>query len=392
MAKVRRRTWQGKDGIPKTAWEVDCYIDGQRHKKSGFKTKGAAEKHLRNIERLIEEKESVDKSLTFKEAANNFMALYADIHCKESTTIFYDSLFKNHLIPYFGSRKIHSIKPDLINEFIMLKIEEELSEKTINHLLTLLHTLFQKVIENDKLLNNPMDKVKRLKLPHQEMSYLQIEQIDKLLSTCKQHYEDFYPFLLTALFTGMRKGELLALTWEDVNLKTGKININKGIYRGTITTPKTNQSIRKIDMPKVLINELKEYKLKSRNNDLGLVFCNQVGKHLNPDNLIKRRFDPCLRKAGLDKIRFHDLRHTYACMLITQNVPIKYIQQQLGHNSIQVTLDTYGHVMPNVHDQAVKVLDKILGYVEIKRIRRKRTKRKGKRDLNRNTNTQLKIV
>jgi len=104
---------------------------------------------------------------------------------------------------------------------------------------------------------------------------------------------------------------------------------------------------------------LKEHKMKNFPGEKNLVFSNVNQNYLDPDNLIKRRFEPLMKKTGLE-IRFHDLRHTYASMLIAKNIPIKYIQNQLGHSSIQMTLDQYGHIMPETHEQAVQALESIV--------------------------------
>jgi len=356
MSKIRKRQWKTSTGQLKSAWEVDFYWQFKRIKKSGFKLKTDAEKWLNDkVEELKAQKnKEQDNNLTFDDAVKDFIKFHVEIHCKHSTSIFYNALLKKHLIPYFRYFKICEIKPDSINAFISEKQTQNLSNKTINHLLTLLHTILNRLVDNDKLNSNPCDKVKKLKLQHQEMNFLNKEEIFQLLTTCEKEYPDFYPLLLSAIFTGMRKGELLALTWQDINFKTNKVTVNKAIFRGVTDTPKTLKSIRKVDICLELKKTLQEIK-----QDTGFVFKSPEGCQLNPENVIKRRFLPLLKKADIKRIRFHDLRHTYASILIAQNVPIKYIQSQMGHSSIQVTLDRYGHLLPEVYTQGIKALDDV---------------------------------
>ncbi len=122
-------------------------------------------------------------------------------------------------------------------------------------------------------------------------------------------------------------------------------------------TPNRN---RHVDMSNELAKVLKEWKLKCPYSDKELVFPNKEGKYLDPNNMNKRQFQPLLRKAKIKTIRFHDLRHTYASLLIASNIPIKYIQTQMGQASIQMTMDTYGHILPEVTQQGVNALDNLL--------------------------------
>ncbi len=191
------------------------------------------------------------------------------------------------------------------------------------------------------------------------MRFLTEEEINAVLNVAQKYYPDFYPLLLTAIMTGMRRGEILGLTWDRLNFRTNKIMVRHNLYKGKLTTPKTLKSIRNIDMPETLVKVLKEWKLKAPPSDY--VFANKIGLPRNPENMIKRKFFPVVRKAGIDKIRFHDLRHTYASILIAKNVPIKYIQAQMGHSAIDVTLNTYGHLLPEVHQKGIEALESIFG-------------------------------
>jgi integrase len=168
----------------------------------------------------------------------------------------------------------------------------------------------------------------------------------------------------------MRRGELLALQWGDIDWHDSQIYVRRSLYfeahrtekkrKWRFITPKSKSSIRTINMSPTLALELKKYKLAHPAGPLDLVFAQEGGSPLEPDNLVKREFSPALRRAGLRRLPFHSLRHSFTALLIAQGENIKYIQSQLGHASIQTTLDRYGHLLPATHKEAGQRLDQTL--------------------------------
>ena len=147
-------------------------------------------------------------------------------------------------------------------------------------------------------------------------------------------------------------------------------NDNKNYTHGGLGTPKTGK-IRVIDMSNELAKVLKEWRLACSHSELNLVFPNSNGNYQSADNLAKRRFLPALNRAGIDKIRFHDLRHTYASLLLANGAPMKYVQHQLGHSSITMTMDLYTHLLPEVNDKCVNLLNSIVNQtIEQQEVRR----------------------
>jgi integrase len=169
-----------------------------------------------------------------------------------------------------------------------------------------------------------------------------------------------YPFFLTAIMTGMRRGELLALQRGDIDWHAGQIHVRRGLYKGRFITPKSRKGFREIDMAPTLAHTLQGHLLQVSDSPDALAFPAKRGKPFDPDNLVKRKFQPTLVRAGLRQVRFHDLRHTYASLLINNGENIKYISEQMGHASVQITLDRYGHLFPNVRRDAVMRLEKSL--------------------------------
>lgn len=255
---------------------------------------------------------------------------------------------KNHLLPYFVNRKIIDIKVNEIQFYIKLKQDEGLSAKTINNSLILMGSIFKRAVLQGYIGQNPVYLVKKLKLRKQEMNCLTKEQITYVLNFAKESYSRFYSLLFTAIFTGLRRGEVLALTWNDINFEIAKITVNKSLFKGAVTTTKTSYSEREVNMSKSLVQVLKDWKLKAPKSSINLVLCNKNGDYIHPDNMTKRYFKPCLKAFNIENVRFHDLRHTFASLLISENVSIKYIQTQMGHASCQTTLDIYSHILQEV--------------------------------------------
>ncbi|MBI4595010.1 MAG: site-specific integrase [Candidatus Tectomicrobia bacterium] len=165
---------------------------------------------------------------------------------------------------------------------------------------------------------------------------------------------------MTAILTGMREGELLGLKWDDIDWRNSQIYVRRTFNHGRFYEPKTKTSRRKIDLAPELIIELKKWRLACPISELDLVFPTKVGTPEDAKNMLRYWFWPALRRTGLPRIRFQDLRHTYASLLIFQGEHPKYIQSQLGHSSIIVTMDTYGHLMKSVNQEAATRLGKMI--------------------------------
>ncbi len=167
---------------------------------------------------------------------------------------------------------------------------------------------------------------------------------------------------MTAVMTGAREGEILGLQWEDIDWLNSQLFVRRTFNHGEFMEPKSKTSRRKIDLAPELVHELKRWKLACPKGALDLVFPSEAGTPWDNTNMVRRCFWRALRRAGLPRIRFHDLRHTYASLLIAQGEHPKYIQTQMGHSSINVTMDIYGHLMDTVNQKAASLLGKsVLG-------------------------------
>ena len=171
----------------------------------------------------------------------------------------------------------------------------------------------------------------------------------------------------------MRQGELLALKWDDVDLEGGRLRVRHTLTHAdksyVLGEPKTPKSRRTIRLTTNAVTALRDYlarqleemeRMSSLYQPGGLIFATESGTIINPSNLRNRSFKPLLRRAGLRQIRFHDLRHTCATLLLSKNINVKVVSEMLGHSSISVTLDIYSHLLPDIQEKAVEALEEML--------------------------------
>jgi len=222
-------------------------------------------------------------------------------------------------------------------------------------------------LEDGLIPANPTSRLGRFikrKDPKKEINPLSREEARNFLEVVGEHRPRYYPFFLCALRTGMRLGELLALEWGDIDFRGGFIEVRRAYVRGQITTPK-NGKTRRVDMSRQLAKTLNTLLLVRKKDALAQgrrevseqVFVNEQGGIIHEANLRNRVFFKALAKAGLRRIRIHDLRHTFASLLIQNGESLAYVKEQLGHHSIQITVDIYGHLVSGANRQAVDRLD-----------------------------------
>jgi integrase len=274
---------------------------------------------------------------------------------KPSTLASRESVLATHIRPFFGSRMLREIDVALIREFVKTLVAKELSPKTISNVLGILKTMGKHAVQWGYLDANPAQYVERPRGEEREMTVLTPAEIRRLIAAAAEPWRTLW---LCLVLTGMRRGELLALLWDDVDLDRQQIHVRRALWRGKITSPKSRRSQRAIDMAATLTRALQQLAERPHGP---LVFGGRDGQPLDPDNLSHRRFPRALRQAGIARhVRLHDLRHTYASLLIAQKAHPKYIQAQMGHASIQTTLDRYGHLMPDVHRAEASKLDRLV--------------------------------
>ncbi len=345
------------------------YRVGKKQKwESGWATRHAAERRLSEImSELHTGTYREPKPILFSEFALKWLKDYAAGATKPATFETYRIIIEHRLNSAFGNRPLLNLTAEEIQGLVSTSLRDKnLAPKTVNNTLVLLKTMLMHGVRWGYLRENPAQYIDPLRVEPKEMSFLTPEEIRLLL---ENSHEPFRTLFTTAILTGMRRGELLGLQWGDIDWNQNRIYIKRSIYwrvRKDIksnepcwifVTPKSARSRRTVVMSPRLREALEFHKSISIANSHDLVFCNKHGAPLDPDNMIHWQFFPALRRAGLRRIRFHDLRHTYTALLISQGENIKFIQSQLGHASATTTLDRYGHLMPDSHRETGQRLD-----------------------------------
>jgi integrase len=302
------------------------------------------------------------KKITFAEFSKLWLSSYAETKTKPSTLRSYRDIINKHLIPVMGDYLLTELTTDRLQKYVALRLQK-VKPKTVINEIVVLKEMFKHAVRWGYLRISPAEYVERPRVEKEEMDILTPDEINLLLEHVTPKYKAFF---LTAILTGMRRGELLGLQWGDVDWNHNQIHVRRSLCNTSkrFISPKSKRSVRRIDMTPFLAKELKKHKLACPVSELDLVFCNEEGNPHDADALIRRQFLPALRRAKIRKVRFHDLRHTNVALRIEQQQNIKYIQNQLGHASIQTTLDRYGHLIKEVNSEQAKKLDNILGFVE----------------------------
>lgn len=325
-----------------------------------------ANERLGEIEKSIRHESYVPNSKLpgFQEVAEAWLASKKS-SLRHSTYDQYAGHLKIHLIPYFGEMKITRVNFDAAEQFKNQSIENGVTVPTLRKILINLGAIMTYAVRMRYIDFNPVRDLEKPKghSTHDgtnEMVILKPDDIRALLDAAGAEKDRV--LFMAAVLTGAREGELLGLKWDDFDWRNGQVYIRRSFNHGRFYEPKTKTSRRKIDLAPELIAALKRWKIQCPISELDLVFPTETGTPELAPNMFYRRFLPALRRAGLPRIRFHNLRHTYASLLIAQGEHPKYIQSQMGHSSITVTMDTYGHLMNTVNrDAASKLGEQVLG-------------------------------
>lgn len=286
---------------------------------------------------------------------------------KHSTHEDYKKMLERDITPVLKGFDLEDVTRDRVKTLAFACLKKKQSPKTVQNVIRCLSSLLSHAVEDGLITVNPALKPGKF-LPkvskRRGINPFTREEVATFLDKVKEQAPRYHPLFLCAARTGLRQGELLALQWGDVDFHGRFIEVQRNYARRLICTPKSGES-RRVDMSRELERALKdlyvERQLETAANgwqDMPLwVFCHENGGLLDPDTLRKRVFHAILKASGLRRIRFHDLRHTFASLLLQQGESPVYVKEQMGHSSIQVTVDLYGHLIPGGNKQAVDQLD-----------------------------------
>jgi integrase len=343
---------------------------GKRRQKwvSGFDTKKEAQKAMHEMLAKVARNEYVEPAkVTIGELMDMWFEQYVKTKCRPKSIETYERLIRLHIKPAIGKMKVNQIKPLHIQQFLSEQIGK-LETSTIRMLRSACRNAFQWGIDMEIVGFNPVEKAKPPKRQPKEMKYWDEEQVKRFLEVAKDHR--YYPIFYLAIFTGMRRGEILGLKWEDVDLETGRISIKRTLVNVNSKmvlqdAPKTKNARRVVDISESVVEVLKQHKKRQAEEMLmmgirsDMVFTSLTGQFVKPSNLAKS-FQRLTVKTGNPRIRFHDLRHTHATLMLKAGVHPKVVSERLGHSSISITLDTYSHVIPSMQKDAANLMDSLI--------------------------------
>ena len=285
---------------------------------------------------------------------------------KPSTVGSYKWLLERHLRPAFGRYRSDRLTAKVVGDWRREMAERiassTLAPKTFNNALN----LFSSVIAwarhpaQSFLAQDPLVGQKRMTVPKEESKFLEDADIARLLGAVAESPSE-NAVIHVGLFAGLRRGEIFALRWEDVEWDSHRLHVRRAWSAGVLTTPKTTSSTRFVDVPMRLLDALRRHREAHPGAATDLMFRSPTGGPVNLDNWHKRTFGALRARAKLGAgVGLHSLRHSYASLLIRSNENLKYVSAQLGHSSIQITCDTYGHVYQATSTEAMGRLDALV--------------------------------
>jgi integrase len=360
----------------------DHYENGKRKqvKRRGFKTKREANDILLELQKEVKDNEYVapDKS-TLGQFMLHWLENERNMQVGDTTQYSQMVIFNNQIAPRIGGIKLQDLNPLVCQTYVNDLHKDGFKFNTIDRACSLIKLALDRAVVYKLIKENHMRKVTLPKPEDKELKVWDLDQVNTFLNYAKD--DRYYPVYALALLTGMRQGEILGLRWKDIDFEKKTISIKQVLTnygRSIKQGAKTKAGNRTIKINDALIQVLKQqrkhyleammaggkYRSKNDSNefqrDLDLVIFNfRNGGTVFPANLVKQ-YAKVVEGAGLPYIRFHDLRHTHATLLLADGVNVKVIQERLGHHKIQVTLDTYSHVLPSMQQEVADKLDNLI--------------------------------
>lgn len=275
-----------------------------------------------------------------------------------------------HLVPSLGQIRVDQITPLHVQEMINQRLRAGFSPKTVAYIHQVLRTALSAAVRWDIVSRNVARLVDRPRIERKPINPLTPDEARKFLSAIKGHRLE--ALFSVALALGLRQGEALGLRWEDIDFAGGTLRVRHQLQRIdgrlTLVPPKTSKSRRLLVMPPLIVDALREHEKRqvaekiwagSRWEETGLVFANRTGGPTQARRVIEQ-FHTALTNAGMRRIRFHDLRHSCATLLLVQGVSPRVVMEVLGHSEIALTMNAYSHVVPELQREAAERMQLIL--------------------------------
>lgn len=361
-----------KDG----RWEAKIdrgYASGQRQRQSVY---GKTRREV--ADKLAAQLKAQQDGVTFVPANQTVETYFNDWldsvrpTIREGTHNRYEQYVRLHIVPVIGRVRLAQLTPQHLRRLYERKLSEGLSPMTVLHLHRVIHRGLALAMRWDLVTRNVSNLVDPPRPIRKQMTTLSAEQVRTLFEAARD--DRLHALYVLAVTTGMREGEILALHWRELDLGAGTAKV-EGSLQPTrdgelrIVEPKTAHSRRQVTLTATALDALRRHKARQARerlrvgevwSDQDLLFPNPVGQPMKAGHLLRQNFYPLLAKAGLPKIRFHDLRHTAATLLLEGNVNTKVVSEMLGHTGVGITMDLYQHVTPTMQRAAADAMDTLL--------------------------------
>jgi len=359
-AKGDGSVFQRKDG----RWVMQIWL-GDKYKQTYVKSQRDGFDALKKGQRELEQGNFVTgPQQTLKEYLEYWLEEVHKPTIRLSSYVKYRKLIHSYIIPALGGIKLQKLTPQHVVSLYRQKEKDGLKPKTISSIHGVLHVALKNAVLWNLVAYNVCDKVSAPRVAKGEIKPLTMEQAQNLLKVVRGHRLE--AMLTLALTTAMRRGELLALRWSDVDLENGSLQVRRTVdyiphYGYVEGEPKTKAGQRMILLPSFVVGLLKQHRIEqlemrlkvgSSWQDRDLLFTGLKGGYFNP-RYMPKLFDKVLIEAGLPHMKFHNLRHSAATLLLSMGVSAKMVQEILGHSDISMTLGVYGHVLPAMHKEAM---------------------------------------
>lgn len=358
---------------PDGRWEARILLGSGKRKSLYGKTRQEVSRLLANARRDREEGVEI---ATSRQTVAHFPTYWVENvkkhHVEPSTYIRLRHDVRRHLIPSLGDHQLAKLTPQHLQSFYAQKLEAGYAQGTVRNMHKTIHDALESAVKLGLAYRNVASGVEPPRAESHEFTVLNEDQVHRLLETVRG--DRLEALIVVALATGMRKGELIALRWQDVDLQARIAKVTRTL-KATLEgrqfgKAKTRHSKRTIALPVTAVEALRDHRTRQKEEiglvgeawqDNDLVFCNEIGERLPTS-----RFDACcwfgrlLKRARMPALRFHDLRHTAATLLLARGVNVKVVSEMLGHSSVAVTLTLYGHVLPHMQRDAAATMDDVL--------------------------------
>jgi integrase len=351
-------------------WRAQMTLNGRRLSYRGA-TQTECREWLRGSIRKVDEGYNFNRAkIQLKDFLAEWLVSTSSTRRRTSNDL-YQYTLNREVLPYLGSLLLYRLQPDDMQAFYARRLAAGVGEYTVRKVHKVLHVAFNHAVSLKLLPRNPLDGVKAPRAKSKEMAFYDDAEAQALLQTAVNIRDQYYPLYFLAIHSGMRQAELLGLRWDDLDWNKATLNIQRQLIQKPgggyeFQAPKTQSGKRTILLGKSAIDVLRSHyenqqalTKKDAWEDTGLIFTSRIGSPIVASNL-RRAFRKLLQLSGLPKIRFHDLRHTAASLMLNNGIPVLVVSKRLGHGKSSITLDTYGHLIPGKQEDVAKLMDDLL--------------------------------